>query len=52
MNYLRKVEHILGIKSLVVENAVEGEMKYYKISILIEYKDYKYNLNLNGTLTT
>lgn len=31
---------------------VEGEMKYYKISILVEYKEFNFSLSLNGTLTT
>ncbi|CAD8170450.1 unnamed protein product [Paramecium pentaurelia] len=51
-NYLRKLEHIMSLKSIVVQLQQEGDMKYYKISILINYKDLFYNVNLNGTLTT
>ncbi|CAD8131652.1 unnamed protein product [Paramecium pentaurelia] len=51
-NYLRKLDHILSIKSIVVELQKEGDMKYYKISILINYKELFYNVNLYGTLTT
>lgn len=45
-NYLRKLDHILSVKSIVVELQKEGEMKYYKISILINYKELFYNVNL------
>ncbi|CAK76773.1 unnamed protein product (macronuclear) [Paramecium tetraurelia] len=51
-NYLRKLDHILSIKSIVVEVQKEGDMKYYKISTLINYKELCYNVNLYGTLTT
>ncbi|CAD8086890.1 unnamed protein product [Paramecium sonneborni] len=51
-NYLRKIDHILSLKSIVVELQKEGDMKYYKISILINYKELFYNVNMFGTLTT
>ncbi|CAK81587.1 unnamed protein product (macronuclear) [Paramecium tetraurelia] len=51
-NYLRKMDHVLSVKSIVVQLQQEGDMKYYKISMHINYKDLLYNVNLNGALTT